>query len=117
MEEAQYLCHRVAIMDYGEIVAMDTPSTLVDTLPTPHLITIHPGTNVIGADLERIESVIYVQLSSNGGFQLGSRDTSSTIYSLVEWAKENNITLGRLEITPADLEDVFLSVTGLTLRN
>ena len=53
----------------------------------------------------------------NGGFRLRSSDAASTMPALMDWVSQNDVKLTHLEVTPANLEDVFLSLTGRALRD
>ena len=115
MEEAEYLCDRIAIMDRGKIVALDTPVNLVRSLPVPYQIK-------VGAEcadsLEALRGLAGVKdvLAEDSGVRLLSTNTSATVPSLMEWASISGVKLTHLEVVPSNLEDVFLSITGRALR-
>ena len=117
MEEAEFLCDRVAIMDQGRIVTLDTPTNLVRSLPVPYEVrasTLNEFSNNGLADLDCVTEVLDDQ---NQGFRLRSSDAASTMPALMDWVAKNDIKLTHLEVTPANLEDVFLSLTGRALRD
>jgi ABC-2 type transport system ATP-binding protein len=116
MEEAKYLCHRVAIMDNGRIVALDTPENLVRKLPVPYEIKIRTDN---GHDLQGLESLAAVESVGSyddGAALVRSKDASATLPEVVDLANTQGARITHLEVIPANLEDVFLSLTGRELR-
>ena len=114
MEEAQSLCDRVAIMDQGLIVALDTPAALVRTLPAPYEVEFTVDGRADRAAFESLDGVVSVT-ETGAGYSLRSSDTSRTLPALFGWASGARVRLDQLEVKPATLEDVFLSLTGKVL--
>ncbi len=117
MEEAEFLCHRVAIMDRGRIVALETPKNLVNTLPVPYELRIAMDDGRSTDGLERLAAVKGVDVDDEGVVRLRSSNAASTLESLMEWVGKSGVHLTHLEVIPANLEDVFLSITGRALRD
>ena len=117
MEEAEFLCNRVAIMDQGRIVTLDTPTNLVRSLPAPYEVRASTLNEFSSNDLTDLDCVTEVLDDQNQGFRLRSSDAASTMPALMDWVAKNDIKLTHLEVTPANLEDVFLSLTGRALRD
>ncbi len=116
IEEAESLCDRVAIMDRGRIVALDTPRNLVRSMSDPHRITLALD-GVCGADgLRALRSVTDVTAGDDGAFVLRSSDPTETVPALTRWLAESGFALTRLEIDTDTLEDAFLALTGRELR-
>ena len=120
MEEAEFLCDRVAIMDQGRIVALDTPANLVRSLAASYQITIWLSDG--GLDdgnlsdaLAPLDSVTHVERHRSGAYVLSSSDSAAAIPALASWLSDTGSSLTRLEIKSANLEDVFLSLTGREL--
>ena len=118
MEEAQTLCWRVAIMDAGAIVALDTPANLVRRLPVPYRIHVGGGgENPLPLDeLRGLEAIRELQEGQDGDCYLLVTDSTAALTGLLAWARERTIDLGHLEVLSATLEDVFLELTGKQLR-
>ena len=116
MEEAEYLCNRVAIMDQARIVALDTPSNLVRALPVPYEIRVTADGELEQAGLEALEAVSEVR-SDKDVWYLRSADAARTMEGLVRWVGDLGVRITHLEVVPANLEDVFLSLTGHELRD
>ena len=117
MEEAEFLCDRVAIMDQGRIVTLDTPTKLVRSLPVPYEVSASTLNEFSSNGLADLDCVTEVLDDQNQGFRLRSSDAASTMPALMDWVAKNDIKLTHLEVTPANLEDVFLSLTGRALRD
>ena len=115
MEEAQFLCRRVAIMDQAKIVAMDTPDNLIRSLPVPYEIRFTASDALGQRDLEELEGAQSVRRDEDGLWRLASSDAARTVGALMSLC--NNGELTHLEVAPANLEDVFLSITGRQLRD
>ena len=115
MEEAEYLCDRIAIMDQGRIVALDTPVNLVRSLPVPYQVKVGPEC-FDAVDELRALTAVKDAISEETGVRLLSADASITVPALMEWARDSGRDFSYLEVVPSNLEDVFLSITGHALR-
>ncbi len=106
MEEAQRLCERVAIIDHGKILALDT----VDALTSEH-----GGATVIEADLEKIpENVSDLPGELQGNrLRINSSDPVKDLSILTG----HGIKFRQLRVDRPDLEMVFLNLTGRSLRD
>jgi ABC-2 type transport system ATP-binding protein len=95
LEEAEELCDRVAIMDEARIVALDTPAGLI-------------------AALDADARVSYTD--SAGDHAVYVRDAQATVLEVLERAREKGEDVHNLSVKGADLEDVFLNLTGREYR-
>jgi ABC-2 type transport system ATP-binding protein len=95
LEEAEELCDRVAIMDAAKIAALDTPAGLI-------------------ASLNADARISYTD--EDGGHTLMVRDTQAAVLDVLEQARGRGSTVRDLSVKGADLEDVFLSLTGREYR-
>ena len=113
MEEAQELCHRVAIIDRGEIIALDTPGGLINGLHADSLITL-----TVRLPEDRVRALPGVTGAHYEGDKLSvqSRDTQATVLALQGLATEYQQLLTDLSIKQPDLEDVFITLTGRKIR-
>ena len=112
MEEAEFLCDRVAIMDNGRIVALDTPAGLVRSLPDPYQITVALDGDRAADGLDDLPSIVAVTPGRSGESRLRSADSAVAIPAILDWASKSEARITRLEVASANLEDVFLSLTG-----
>ena len=117
MEEAQFLCQRVAIMDLGKIVALDTPTNLIHRLPTPYQIRLVSSAPLPVEDLGRLEGVKEVIVGGDSTYLLTSTDASRSLSILLSWAHDRGANVEHIEVIPSTLEDVFLTLTGKKLRD
>jgi ABC-2 type transport system ATP-binding protein len=118
MEEAESLCDRVAIIDRGAVRALDTPIGLVHGLSTAYRILFATHDRVDEAELRTLPGVAEVEASMNGGFGYELRVTRAqvTLPAFVSWAERSGVVVDDVRVLPATLEDVFLSLTGRSLR-
>lgn len=113
MEEAQRLCDRVAIMDHGRIVALDTPRTLIRTHAPRTTVALTVLEGEVG--YASLPGVRHVEVA-NGEVVLSSTDPMQTVYALMESSRAGQIGFHQLRVEDATLEDVFLHLTGRRLR-
>jgi ABC-2 type transport system ATP-binding protein len=116
MEEADFLCRRVAIMDHGKFVALDTPSRLKDTL----------GGDVVSLELEGDTAAFLDTLGREDWVKrskfhedvlsLTMEKGERRIPELVMLAREKGVMVNCVNLRKPSLEDVFLHFTGRTIR-
>jgi ABC-2 type transport system ATP-binding protein len=113
MEEAEALCHRVGIIDHGKIIALGTPGDLVNQLE--NLATITTSAHL---PLETIQEFQNVTKAEHDGelIRIQTADISTTLSDLLALSKHANVSLKDIHITQPSLEDVFLQLTGRTIR-
>ncbi|KAG1648394.1 putative ABC transporter ATP-binding protein YadG [Nymphon striatum] len=105
LEEAEELCSRVAMMKQGEIVALDTTANLLNKFAAKNLrITLLSGH--LPPSLQKI-----MKSSEGLTFTLALTDVNQVEFVLSELRKAN-VVVDDMQITEADLEDVFLSLVG-----
>jgi ABC-2 type transport system ATP-binding protein len=109
-EEAEYLCDRVAIIDHGRILAVDSPASLVRGLRAPTRITL-PDTAIRREDARRLDGAGQVRVD-DGFITIETTSPSSVLVRLAELD-----ALGGLQARGATLEDVFLDLTGRAFRS
>lgn len=109
MDEAEALCDRVAIMDAGKILELDSPAALVRGLDAPVRISVAPGTLTV--DEARALSGDDAVRDGDSALTITTRDPARI---LSELAARN--ALDGLSVKGASLEDVFLDLTGREYR-
>jgi ABC-2 type transport system ATP-binding protein len=131
MDEAERLCDRVAILDYGRMIALDTPARLVDQLGMSTRITFHlngqsssypegkrGGLSVDDFNPALIGVVDGVQRVEREGEEVVVYGNGSGLIGRVISALETSrIPYHDLRTEQANLEDVFLALTGRDIRN
>ena len=116
MEEAAQLCDRVAIMDRGRIIALDTPDSLVRALPFDNTIecTIEASDSELRA-LPAIAAAEFLPGENDipGRYRLHTRDVGAAVQQIVALGRP----IQSLAVHTATLEDVFLTLTGRALQS
>jgi ABC-2 type transport system ATP-binding protein len=119
MDEADRLCDRIAIVDHGKLVALDTPMALKTSVP---------GNNVVEAQfvhapsgwseqLKALPGVESVQDEGGNMFRMLTSTGSQTTTGLVELAVRAGIEIKTLTVQNTSLDDVFVHYTGRQLRD
>ncbi|HEY3218209.1 MAG TPA: ABC transporter ATP-binding protein [Candidatus Limnocylindria bacterium] len=121
MEEADQLCDRVAIIDHGKIVALDSPGALKRTIRAEEIVRLDIGVEGDGAGIvERLSRAGTVARSDrhNGTLSLTVHCSSARelVPAAFDAAHAAGATVQHVEVVPVTLEDVFLSLTGRGLR-
>jgi len=116
IEEAERLCDRVAIMDYGRLIAEGTPTELKQGSHGTTGIEVRLARPEPEAALRQLEAVTDCRIE-NGGYLLHSKRTTQTIVALVKFLEAQENELVSLEIRTPTLEDVFIELTGRRLRD
>jgi ABC-2 type transport system ATP-binding protein len=116
MEEAERLCDRIAIMDHGRILAMDSPRGLVQAQFTERAIQFTVPEGVDPARFAGVPGVLRIA-TENGDVVLYSETVQKTLSSLMEWAAAQNLELDDIHLRRATLEDVFIKLTGRRIRD
>lgn len=118
MEEAESLCHRLAIMDRGKVVATDTPQNLISNLRSTYTVTIMSLDTLTEDQLLSLNGAVSsVQIQENNTYVIRLSDVPRALDSVLEGIVHNDIRLEHLEVAPVTLEDVFLELTGSELRD
>lgn len=119
MDEADRLCDRVAIVDHGKLVALDTPAALKASVPGSNVIEVqfeNPPSNW-EERLRNLSAVTSVQNESAGMFRVLSGNGSQTTTELVEAAVQAGVPVKSLSVQNTTLDDVFVHYTGRQLRD
>ncbi|GAA0424085.1 multidrug ABC transporter ATP-binding protein [Acrocarpospora corrugata] len=109
MEEAQHLCDRIAVINAGKVVALDTPAGLIRHTDGVTVITFTPSQPVGDLDLAALPAVVSVRQAENG--QVTVRGTDETVGTLIALLARHQITAHQLQVTTPTLDDTFLHLT------
>ncbi len=118
LEEADNLCDRIAIIDHGKIVALDTPRALKDSLGGD-IVEIHvdrPAEDGLAASLGALPNVKQV-LPVNGGYRLTVANGEETAPLVLDAIRAHNLKATKISIAKPTLDEVYLARTGRTLRD
>ena len=116
MDEAERLCDRVAIMDHGRIIALGTPRELIGTLGAEHVIEFAVEGDLTPDGFGHLPGVSQARREGDG-LALIVREPHVSIPALLDELELRRLPLARLTTHHATLEDVFVSLTGRTLRD
>jgi ABC-2 type transport system ATP-binding protein len=119
MEEADRLCERVAIMDHGRILALDTPAALRHGVDADTIVTVKAA-----GDLAELGRVLQAQVpgvarvrGTGGSLELHLRGASGSVARIVTAAENHGFEVADLSVAEPSLEDVFIDLTGKDLRD
>ena len=115
MDEAQFLCDRVAIIDHGRILALDPPERLVRTFDDETRIVFDVTSDADWSPLRALPQVAAVVQQGMRVTVSGSTDGLPA--AVVTWLASHRIPFRNLSTEQANLEDVFLRLTGRTIRD
>jgi ABC-2 type transport system ATP-binding protein len=119
MEEADQLCDRLAIMDHGKILALDTPSGLKASVGADSIVTVR-ATGDLDALSELLQREIPAVSSStrvDSSLQLHVKGASSVLPPIVTAAERGGFEVQDLSVAEPTLETVFINLTGKDLRD
>ena len=118
MEEAEALCQRLAVMDRGRLVAVDTPANLIGLLEATYTVKLVVPTPLTDAQLASFNGAIAsVQVLEGNTYLLRLNSAPEALDKALDEIVRSDLKLEHLEITPVSLEDVFLTITGHELRD
>jgi ABC-2 type transport system ATP-binding protein len=118
MEEADRLCDRVAIMDHGRILALDSPAALKQSIGADTVVTLKAAgdttrlAEVLARDVDGVTRTRIV----DGGVQLHIQGNERLVPRIVTAAEREGFDLIDLSISEPSLETVFINLTGKELR-
>jgi ABC-2 type transport system ATP-binding protein len=119
MEEADQLCDRVAIMDHGRILALDTPGALKQSLGADTVVTVKAA-----GDAGRLAGLLSAEIDGvtrtrpvDGGLELHVKGSDRLIPRIVLAAERGGFDLSDVSVAEPSLETVFISLTGKELRD
>jgi len=115
MEEADALCNRVAIMDYGEIKVLDTPEALKNSLEGDVISLEVDKSEGVAEKIKGLEEVKKVHVINSTIF-ITVKNAESFAPKILEFVKSNGGVVKAISIRKPSLGDVFLHYTGREIR-
>jgi ABC-2 type transport system ATP-binding protein len=114
MEEAEHLCDRVAIIDHGRLVALDTPEKLIRSLGSENRVVFSAPADL---DPQRLAGLPCVtRLERSGERIIVHGQGGKLVVVVVDYLSSNDIPFRDLRTEQPNLEDVFLALTGREMR-
>jgi ABC-2 type transport system ATP-binding protein len=119
MEEADQLCHRVAIMDHGRILALDTADELKRSIDADTIVTVkaHGDLGPLATALSEQLEALHRTRVVDGGLELYVTGTEHLLPKVVGAAERAGVDLVDLSVSAPTLETVFIALTGKDLRD
>ncbi len=109
LEEAERLCDRIAVIDSGSVVALDTPAALASATDTEQRIRFQPSVPVREEQLASLPGVRNVEVHGHQVIVTGTGDVLGTVIAAL--AREN-VVAGQLRVDQTSLEDAFVALTS-----
>jgi ABC-2 type transport system ATP-binding protein len=118
MDEADKLCDRIAIVDHGKLVALDSPLKLKASIPGKNILEVSFSNVPAGwtETLKTLPEVAEVKAEENI-FRVSSHNGPKTTIALMEAARDANVAITSLSVQSTTLDDVFVHYTGHQLRD
>ena len=125
MEEAEAICDRLAIMDHGKLLALDTPRNLINGLEASYTVKVTMDKPMTKAQLNSLNGGVEIIHSGDrygnevfeNTYLLRLANSPSALKSMLDQISQAGLGLENLQVTPVTLEDVFLELTGSELRD
>jgi len=115
MDEAERLADRVAIIDHGRLVALDTPSQMMGVQNATTVRFVAP-TGLDCTQLAALPAAQWAEEIRPGSYLIETEAVPALLAELTAWLRDNNITLSELHVGHGSLEDLFLRLTGAEVR-
>src|SRR5207248_1116842 len=115
MDEAERLADRVAIIDHGRLIALDTPTQLTGVQNATIVRFVAPA----GLDCTKLTALPSAHKAEEirpGSYVIETEAVPVLLAELTAWLRDNNITLSELRVGHGSLEDLFLRLTGAEVR-
>jgi ABC-2 type transport system ATP-binding protein len=118
MEEADQLCDRVAIMDHGKILALDTAGALKRSVEadTEIRVSVEGDLNALASHLKTFDGVSSSQVL-DGAVLIALRGRSGLVPRVVDFVEAGGFTVSDISVSEPTLETVFIKLTGKELRD
>ena len=118
MEEADHLCDRVAIMDQGKVIAIDSPAALKRSIGKLEVIEVKAVgvPKKVVAELRKLHEIEKAEATSEG-LRLLTPAADAVLSQVVKLLTDGGVHVDSMKIVQPTLEDVFIKLTGRTLRD
>lgn len=115
MEEAEYLCDEIAIINKGKIIAIDTPSGLKQKYGGVNAVEVKLKDPIAESTLNIIRPIAgssAIDLPAEDTIRIASADAQEMLVKIIELLSRNAIQIKSVSLNPPSLEEVFLTVVG-----
>lgn len=115
MDEAERLADRVAIIDAGRLIALDTPANMTGT-QNANIVRFVAPSGIDSTQLAALPSARSAQEVRPGSYLIETDTVPMLLAELTAWLRDANITLSELRVGHGSLEELFLRLTGSEVR-
>lgn len=116
IEEAEKLCDRVAVVDVGKIIAIDTPENLKKRIGGDIIsLRVEEGLDKLKERLSEMEGLRNIE-SADGGIELNMERGDERIPEIISISQSIGVKIGSVSMRKPTLEDVFIKLTGRKIR-
>jgi ABC-2 type transport system ATP-binding protein len=118
MEEADQLCGRTAIVDHGKVLALDSPAQLKRSVPGGYLVELQVrsgGDGSFTGALQTLPGVVEIK-SENDRVRIYADRVEGLLANAMRLAGEQNVMVTDAHVSEPSLENLFLHLTGRSLR-
>lgn len=115
MEEAEYLCDEIAIINKGKITATDTPDGLKQRyggVKTVEIKLKDSTTQSVMHIIRQIADGSVIEMPAQDTIRIGSAEAQEMLVKIIEYLSKNGVQIESISINPPTLEEVFLTVIG-----
>jgi ABC-2 type transport system ATP-binding protein len=115
MEEAEYLCDEIAIINRGRIIATDTPAGLKDKYGGVKAVEIKLKDSTAQSVMHIIRPIAgtsLIETPAEGTIRISSAEAQEMLVRIIELLSKNSIQIESVSVNPPTLEEVFLTVIG-----
>ena len=112
MEEAERLADRIALIDAGRVVALDTPAAIVSRVDAEQRLSFRPSAPI---DDELLTDLPEVRTVSREGSTVMVAGTGNLVQAVMAVLARHQVVANELRIDQADLDDAFVALTGRKL--
>ena len=119
MEEAERLCDRIIIIDHGKLIANDTLQGLYRLIPSSNVLVVELDERTNGISLDELRALSEVRTVEQQGatLRIGVGDLAAHTPRVLQWLVDHSLEYRHVVSERADLETVFLTLTGRSLRD
>jgi ABC-2 type transport system ATP-binding protein len=114
MDEAERLCDRLAVIDRGRIVALETPAAIVDQAGGEHRLRFVPSVPVDRARLAGLAEVTDVEQQQDTLVVTGNEQV---VQAVLAWLAREQVVAAQLRVVQPNLDDAFVALTGRSLED
>ncbi len=116
MEVANELCHRIAIINHGKIISLDTPENLKNLTQEYQAIDLYFIDRASKSEIQNLRTVKEVQ-EVKGGFHIIVEDIHNAILEIIEYIRSNNLIIKQINTHKPKLEEAFLKIVDRGGKN